>query len=265
MQMSRIWLVMLMLIVLAAVMLVAMRGAPPRANRGEEHVKGGVVFLPLPRLKSEVTVEEAIASRRSIRRYLEKPLTLDQLSQLLWAAQGITEVNRGFRAAPSAGATYPLVIYVVVGEDGVGGLDPGVYRYDPHAHVLVLVRHGDHRAELASACLNQPWVREAPVSIVITAVYERTTHRYGERGVRYVHIEVGHVGQNIYLQATALGLGTVAVGAFEDERVHEVIGAAKGERPLYVMPVGVPQRTHKLALSDLEEYITRHRKAYGEG
>jgi len=263
--MRKAWLLGLIVVVVLATSIILYRRATVEVEEGEYTGLEGVVFLPLPRLKGEVSLEEAIASRRSIRDYLDKPLSLEQLAQLLWAAQGITDVTRSFRAAPSAGATYPLELYVVVGEGGVTGLEAGVYHYDPRAHVLVLVKKGDVREDLARACLNQPWVREAPVSIVIVAVYSRTTARYGDRGVRYVHIEVGHVGQNIYLQATALGLGTVAVGAFYDEEVRKIVGAKDAEHPLYVMPVGVPKYLHKLSIDDLRLYIERYREVYKEG
>ena len=165
----------------------------------------------------------------------------------------------GFRASPSAGATYPLEIYVVVGNNGVKGLAPGVYRYQPHSHSLVLVKKGDVREELYSACLNQEWIRDAPVVLVIAADYERTTRVYGERGIRYVHMEVGHVGQNIYLEATALGLGTVAVGAFYDDEVRVIIGAPENHHPLYVMPVGVPVKPYEVTPQEIYNYIEMNR------
>ncbi len=196
----------------------------------------GVIQLPAPRLEGEVSVEEAIASRRSIRSYADSPLTLQELSQLLWAAQGITDPVRGFRSAPSAGATYPLTVFAVVREGGVLGLESGVYEYLPEHHALRLVRTGDLSAELAEAALGQAWVREAPVCLVIAADYSRTTRAYGERGVRYVHMEAGHVGENIYLQATAMGFGTVAVGAFHDDEVAEILQVRLS--PLYIFPVG---------------------------
>ena len=168
-------------------------------------------------------------------------------------------MRRGFRAAPSAGALYPLEVYVVIGKGGVVGLEPGIYHYNPHTHALELIKEGDYRDELCAACLGQPWVGKAPVSIVITAIYERTMVKYGKRGIRYVHIEVGHVGQNVYLQAVALGLGTVAVGAFYDEEVRKVLGVSENEHPLYVMPVGVPKWRHRLTIDELKEYYERHR------
>ncbi|HID17861.1 TPA: SagB/ThcOx family dehydrogenase [Candidatus Bathyarchaeota archaeon] len=190
-----------------------------------------------------MSVEEAIAKRRSIRRYSKEPLTLQELARILWAAQGITDPKTGFRAAPSAGATYPLEVYVALGDGGVAGLEAGIYRYDSLRHKLELCIKGDYRGELASAALEQSWVRSAPVDIVIAAVYERTTRRYGNRGIRYVHMEVGHVGENIYLQATALGLGTVVVGAFDDARVQKILKLPKDQKPLYIIPIGRRQRT----------------------
>ncbi len=194
--------------------------------------------LEKPFLTGFMSVEEAIAKRRSIRDYSKDPLTFQELSQLLWAAQGITDLKTGFRAAPSAGATYPLEVYVVIGSEGVSGLEAGIYHYNPLTNELKLIVKGDFRNELSSAALGQRWVKTAPINIVLTAVYERTTRVYGDRGIRYVHMEVGHVSENIYLQATALGLGTVAVGAFNDELVQKILNLPKERKPLYIMPVG---------------------------
>lgn len=197
------------------------------------------IALPAPHFKGDMSVEEAIKNRRSIRDFQDTPLSLEQVSQLLWAGQGITE---GFkRAAPSAGATYPLTLYVVVGESGVEGLSAGIYEYIPRSHGLHLIREGDYRKRLAAACLSQMFIQEAPISIVIAAEYEKTTAHYGERGIRYVHMEAGHVGENIYLQAVALNLGTVVVGAFVDTDVQQVLGIPEGQIPLYVMPAGYPE------------------------
>lgn len=199
------------------------------------------IDLPSPEAIGEVSVEEAIQQRRSIRSYADEPLSLQDISQLMWAAQGITDPTGEFRAAPSAGATYPLEVYVVVSETGASGLVQGLYRYDPYQHRLERILEYDLRASLAEAALEQTSVKEAPVNIVITAVYERTTGRYGERGVRYVHMEAGHVGQNLYLQATARGLGMVVVGAFDDDRVQNVMALPPDHKPLYIIPVGHPK------------------------
>ena len=201
----------------------------------------GIVELPVPETTSVISVEEAIAQRRSIRSYTDDPLSLQDISQLVWSAQGITNPVRRLRAAPSAGETYPLEVYVVVGTVGVTGLVEGLYRYDPFEHRLENILRGDLRSSLAEAALGQSWVGEAPVDIVIAAVYERTTARYGERGIRYVHMEAGHAGQNLYLQATARGLGMVVVGAFYDDKVQRLLQLPKDKKPLYIIPVGHPR------------------------
>ncbi len=192
------------------------------------------IQLPEPSKSGKMTLEEALYLRRSVREFSDKPLNLNELSQLLWASQG--KVKSGRRSAPSAGALYPLEIYVVCGN--VKGLSPAVYRYDLKKHSLHKVVDGDKRGPLASAALGQYWVRNAPVSIVITAVFERTTRKYGERGIRYVFMEVGHVGQNILLQAVAIKLGAVPVGAFYDEEVKRVLNISENEQPLYIISVG---------------------------
>ena len=194
------------------------------------------VTLPEPVRDGSVSIERTLARRRSVRSYADTPLTLKQLSQLLWAAQGISEPRRGLRTAPSAGATYPLEIWLVVGR--AEGLAPGVYRYRPVEHDLVRALEGDVRADLARVALGQGFVAEAPVSVVFTAVYERTAHRYGARAERYVPMEAGHAAQNLSLQAVALDLGTVIVGAFRDGQVATVLGLPDSEKPLYIVPVG---------------------------
>ncbi|HIE29281.1 TPA: SagB/ThcOx family dehydrogenase [Candidatus Poribacteria bacterium] len=196
--------------------------------------KGDAITLPKPSHSSAVSVEETLQKRRSIRRYKDEQLTLAEVSQLLWAAQGIT-ASWGGRTAPSAGALYPMEIYLVAGK--VEGLEAGVYRYNPKEHVITKQREGDARQKVSDAALGQEVIRDAPISLILAAVYERTTRKYGQRGIRYVHIEVGHVGQNIYLQAETLGLGTVMVGAFYDQKVKDILGL-DNEEPLGIMPVG---------------------------
>lgn len=193
--------------------------------------------LPEPRFKGPVSVEEAILERRSVRRFRREPLTLEEVSQLLWSAQGITG-RGGYRAAPSAGALYPLELYVVAGL--VDGLESGVYHYSPEEHSLDMTFKGDVRSALSAAALHQEFVEEAPVSFVIAAVYDRVTRYYGERGVMYVHFEVGHAAQNLSLMAVALGLGSVPVGAFRDNAVSKVLGLSPYHHPLYILPVGKP-------------------------
>jgi len=194
-----------------------------------------ITALPQARLQSDVSLEETLVQRRSVREYTDEALTLEDVSQLLWAAQGITS-ERGGRTAPSAGALYPLEVYVVTGN--VQNLAPGIYRYNPNEHELLKVRDGDVRGELAKAALDQTAVQESAMDIIISAVYERTTRKYGDRGVRYVHLEAGHAAQNICLQATALGLGTVTIGAFDDDWVKDLVGMPGNEALLYIIPVG---------------------------
>ena len=191
--------------------------------------------LPEPRLDSSVSIEQTFLQRRSVRNYTDEPLSLQEVSQLLWAAQGITD-PRGVRTSPSAGGTYPLETYLVVGD--VENLTNGVYRYQPVGHALRKVLNGDLRAKLAAAALRQSCVKDGAINIVFTAFYERTTQRYGERGIRYVHMEAGHAAQNVQLQAVALNLGTVVIGAFHDDQVSKVLNLPKQEQPLYIIPVG---------------------------
>ncbi len=198
------------------------------------------VYLPAPSQKGGMSLAEAIARRKSIRHLAPQPISQLQLSQILWSAQGIGGTSRRYRTVPSAGATYPLEIFVVCGSNCIEQIDEGVYQYKTGGHFLALHLKGDVRPPLSRAALDQEFIYEAPVDIVICAVYERTTRRYGDRGERYVHIEVGHAGQNIYLEAAALGLATVAVGAFHDELVREVLRLDEQHHPLYIMPVGKP-------------------------
>ena len=191
------------------------------------------VRLLAPKIRGTVSLEETLSKRESVRTYNQDPLSMEEVSQLLWSAQGITHED-GRRTAPSAGATDPLVIYVVVNRVDV--LEPGIYHYQYNDHCLELRKAGRFGKELRTASLGQDMVEHAAMDIVVSAVYERTTTRYGERGIRYVHMEVGHVGQNISLQADALGLGTVVVGAFHDGKVKTLLGIE--EDPLYIMPVG---------------------------
>ncbi|MGB9876789.1 MAG: SagB/ThcOx family dehydrogenase [bacterium] len=193
---------------------------------------GESINLPPPRLKGEMSLEEALAKRRSIRSFSSTPLTLEQISQLLWAGQGITEPQRGFRTAPSAGATYPYELYVVTNE--------GVFHYLPLGHKLEKVKEGNIRAELTAAAMGQASVGNAGAVFILLAIPERTTSRYGERGKMYVYIEAGHIAQNILLQAVALKLGSVPVGAFDPNRVKQMLGLKEGE-VVYLIPVGHPR------------------------
>lgn len=188
-----------------------------------------VIALPTPRLKSTISLEETLAQRRSVREFSDDPLTIEEIGQLMWAAQGITS-PAGQRTAPSAGALYPLEVYVV--------LRDGVYHYEPAEHQLRLRLRGDARQALFVAALEQGAVASAPVNIVIAAVYARTSVKYGDRTARYVALEAGHAAQNILLQAVALNLGAVPIGAFYDDQVKVALNLPSDHEPLYVIPVG---------------------------
>jgi SagB-type dehydrogenase family enzyme len=231
---SRYLLLTAFLLVTAITLIVVFQFIDQRGPLAEMPA-GSLLPLPTPREESEMSLEAALRARRSARDYSEEPMTLAQVAQLLWAAQGITHPN-GYRTAPSAGALYPLEIYLLAGN--VDGLSPGVYRYIPAEHALFPVRQGDLRAELHRAALSQEAVSRAAVVIIIAAVFERTQVKYGERGIQYVHMEVGHAAQNVYLQAAALDLGTVFIGAFYEDQVKAVVGLAADEAPLGLMPVG---------------------------
>jgi len=199
-------------------------GVSPRATS-----PGSTIELPAPRTDGDLSLEEALAARRSIRDFTPEELTLEEISQLLWAAQGIT-ASWGGRTAPSAGALYPLEVYVATSD--------GLSRYLPEGHRAESISTADVREALAEAALGQAAVADAPAVFVITAVPARTEAKYGGRAERYVHMEAGHVAQNVLLQAVALGLGSVPTGAFADEEVARVLELPPGEVPLYLVPVG---------------------------
>lgn len=223
---------LLMLAGLGAIAVVAMNGEMAEQGAPE---KKPIIYLSKVTTKGQMSVEEALQKRRSHRDFSNQALTLEQLGQLLWAAQGQTD-QRGYRTAPSAGALYPMELYVVVGK--IEGLQAGVYHYEVAEHGLTRIKSGDLRGELQRACLGQKVIAAAPATVVIAGDYSRTAKKYRERARRYVHIEAGCIGQNIYLQAQSLGLGTCAVGAFSDPQVKGLLGII--EEPLLVMPVGVP-------------------------
>jgi SagB-type dehydrogenase family enzyme len=193
--------------------------------------------LPRPLGDQDACLSRILQARRTIRSFAPRPLSQMKVAQLLWAAQGVTSPE-GYRTAPSAGALYPLELHLVAGN--VEGLPSGSYRYDPARHLLQATVHGDLRQRLAESALNQHWVAEAPAILVISATETRTTSKYGRRGVRYVHMEVGHASQNLLLQAADLGLGGAIVGAFNDERLQHLLQLPEEERPLAILPVGHP-------------------------
>ncbi len=230
---------LLILIILLAVTILYLIW--PKSYGGEERVvMEGTIDLPTPQITGDKSVEQAINDRRSIRRFTNEPLTLQDISQLLWAAQGITNKNTNFRAAPSAGHTFPLEVYVLVGKGGVKGLNEGLYHYNPFNNTLEQILDNDARSELSQAANGQEWVKEAPVNIIITGNYQKMIDKYKDEklSTRFVDMEAGHVGENIYLEVESRNLATVALGSFKDDQVHQILKIPDNEKTLYIFPVG---------------------------
>ena len=189
-----------------------------------------MITLPKPKVKGSISLEETIARRRSVREFADRDITQEEISQLLWAAQGITDKTRSLRSVPSAGALYPLEIYLLTKD--------GLFHYSVDEHALEILGRRDLRPELARAGFNQAMIQEAAADIVMCAVFERITSKYAERGASYVYMEAGHTAQNIHLMAVSLGLASVPVGAFDDKSVKAVLGLDNNRKPLYIIPVG---------------------------
>ncbi|MFH0876968.1 MAG: SagB/ThcOx family dehydrogenase [Candidatus Omnitrophota bacterium] len=223
-------LLFLMVIGITFFFVVCVQGATEKRMENKTSIR-----LPPPRTTGGISVQDALTRRRSVRKYAAKPLTIEALSRLLWAAQGVSD-SRGLRTAPSAGALYPLETYVAVGD--LTGLSPGLYKYEPNGHLLKRVSEGDLRLRLAVACSGQSWIKQSAAIIIFCGVYERTTKKYGRRGLQYVHMEAGHAAENLSLEAVSMDLGTVVVGAFDDEEVKDVLSLPAEETPLCLMPIG---------------------------
>lgn len=239
------------LIIIVGVSLVlsssAQENMPEKSTQGAE---SEILQLPEPRLESDMSVEKALSLRRSTRTFSEEALSLSDIAQILWAGQGFTkkreeppskwnvkyEWQGGYRTAPSAGAQMPMELYVVAGN--VKGLEKAVYKYIPQTHSIKKVLDGDKRMDVYNVALKQNSIKEGAALIIMSGVYERTSFKYGDRAQRYVHIEVGAILENIYLQCGALGLGTVMVGAFKDEQLKNVLDLPEDEHPLAIMPLG---------------------------
>jgi len=211
---------------------------PKKPPQYKNYPDSKIIKLPKPAYRG-IPLEEAIGKRRSVRNYSNKPLTMSQLSQLLFSAQGITGklYDQSLRTAPSAGALYPLEVYVIAND--VEDLPRGIYHYAVLNHSLELVKSGDFRKEITAAGLEQEMLGDADVTFVLSAVFDRVCYKYGERGFRYAYIEAGHISQNIYLQAVPLRLGSVSVGAFLDEEINKLIGIdGRTEAVIYLHAVG---------------------------
>ena len=195
----------------------------------QEKRTGETVKLPSPRQDSEVSIEKALLERRSIRSYKEEPLTLNELSQILCAAQGITEPKKGLRTAPSARALFLVEVYVLPGN--VTNLSTGAYKYQPQGHDLIKIADGDKKAELFKAVGQAP-IKSAPVVLVFSGLSEKTQRP------AWMYLEAGHAAQNVYLQAVSLKMGGVVMGGFKDVNVRKVLNLSEKEQPLYIMPIG---------------------------
>jgi SagB-type dehydrogenase family enzyme len=198
-------------------------------------IKSGIIKLPEPVKDGSISVEQALLNRRSSRSFSNDPLTIQDVAQLLWAAQGVTN-EMGFRTAPSAGAIYPLEIYVASGN--VNKLSPGLYHYLSESHDLELVASGDHRITIYEAALSQAGVKDAQAVFIFCGVFPRTIEKYGRRGMQYVFMEAGHAAQNILLQAEAMGFAHLPIGAFNDDVLREIMKIDENTYPLYIIPVG---------------------------
>ena len=229
---------LIVLVILLAVVILYLIW--PKSNESQQLVVTGTFKLPEPQITGTMSVEQAMHDRRSVRRYTNESLTLQDVSQLMWAAQGITNETTKFRTVPSGGATYPLEVYILVGNGSVNGLNEGLYHYNPFNNTLEQILGNDARSDLSQAANGQPWVKEAPVDIIITGNYQKMINKYKDEklSTRFVDMEAGHAGQDIYLEAQARNLVTVALGSFKDDQVHQILHIPSNENTLYIFPVG---------------------------
>jgi len=237
--MSRNGKIILIILIILLGLVIAYLVWPQSTTVGQRDVIS-TISLPSPILTGNMSVEQAIQDRRSVRHYTNQSITLQDVSQLLWAAQGITDKADNLRAAPSGGQVYPLEVYIIVGKGGVDGLGEGVYHYVPSNNSLEKTSEIDVRSDLSQAANGQIWVKEAPVDIVITGDYNKMIDKYRDEmlSIRFVNLEAGHAGENIYLEAGARGLVTVSLGSFKDDQVHTILGLPDNENTIYIFPVG---------------------------
>jgi SagB-type dehydrogenase family enzyme len=242
MEKKKIALLIILIIIFIAVVSAFYLSEPKKTVYNARNIIS-ITNLPSPQLTGNVSVEEAIQNRRSIRHFTNESLSINNVSQILWAAQGITDNQSSLRAAPSAGQVYPLELYLIIGSGGVAGLDEGVYHYVPSNHTLEKIINGDLRADLSSIANGQPWVKDAPVNILITGNYLKMMDKYNDKdlSIRFVDLEAGHVGENIYLQSETMGLVTVSLGSFNETQLKQLIQLPNNETPIYIFPVGHPQ------------------------
>jgi len=237
-----ILLAIILLLTFLVVYLVSTTSLKPVQRENQSRIVLGTFELPPATVTSNMSVDQAIKSRRSVRTYSTTSLTLQDVSQLLWASQGITDSERNYRTAPSAGHVFPMEIYLVTGNNSVQGLGAGIYHYNPFNNTLEKIAEGDQRYNLSQAAHQQKWVETAPISLVITGNYQKMKEKYPDERIstRFVDIEAGHIGENIYLEAVAHGMGTVAIGSFYDDQMINLLKLPSTETPIYIYPVGYP-------------------------
>jgi SagB-type dehydrogenase family enzyme len=202
-------------------------------KKAEKKEEKNVIYLPKPQFSGKISIETALLKRRSIRKYTDSPLTLKETGQLLWAAQGITN-ERGFRTAPSAGAVYPMNLYIIV--QNAGGMEKAIYRYIPQGHKLLKIKNTSKIN--FSKISRQSWISKASVIFVITADYKRISEVYGGWGVKFANMEAGHIAQNIQLQGVSIAVGSCVVGAFEGIEISALLNLTQKETPVYLVAVG---------------------------
>ncbi len=234
----------LVVIVLLLAFLVAYLSSSVFNQPANTQNQSGVVLetinLPAPEINNGISVDQAIKNRRSVRNFSPTPLTLKDVSQLLWVSQGITDSEKNFRAVPSASRVFPMEMYLVTGNGTVQGLESGIYHYNPYNNTLEKTVEGDLRYNLSQAANQQKWVNDAPISLVIIGNYQKMIDKYPDERIstRFVDLEAGHIGENIYLEAESLGLGTVAIGSFDDDQMISLLKLPSNETPIYIFPVG---------------------------
>lgn len=235
-------LAIILLLTFLVVYLVFSTSIKPVQTENQTRIILGSFDLPPATVSSDMSVDQAIKSRRSVRSFSATSLTLQDVSQLLWASQGITDSERNFRAAPSAGHVFPMEIYLVTGNNSIQGLEAGIYHYNPFNNTLEKIVEGDQRYNLSQAAHQQKWVENAPISLVVTGNYQKMKEKYPDERIstRFVDIEAGHIGENIYLEAVAHGMGTVAIGSFYDDQMINLLKLPSTETPIYIYPVGYP-------------------------
>ncbi len=212
-----------------------------RPDLYKEYAGSPLIQLPTDVDFASLSLDVALKVRKSIRRYANKPVTLEQLSYLVWAASGVQRVEQGFafRTAPSAGGLFPIETYLVV--NNVADIPKGLYHYRVAQHALEILRPGEHGADLAEAAMSQSTCAHSAFVFIWTSIFQRTRWKYGDRAYRYIYLDAGHIAENVALTAAAMGIGTCQIAAIFDDEVNEIIGVdGTEESAIYLTTVGVP-------------------------